>query len=99
MNLLTEGIIAEKVRKGELSASALLYHTCRDVQGKSGKKGSIRVLVLKTDNIARTEYICPECGHHGYIELEWKRPFSVKCEKCNATIRVPRLKDLVKRDK
>ena len=98
MNLLQEGVIFEKVKKGELSTS-FIYHTCRALTNKQGQEtGQIRVLTLK-DNIARTEYICPECGHHGYIEQEWKRPFAVKCEKCGLRITVPKLKDQIKKKK
>jgi peptide subunit release factor 1 (eRF1) len=98
MNFLKEGIIFEKLKKGELSAS-FIYHTYRDLPNKEGKDtGSIRVLVLK-DNMARVEYLCPECEHHGYVEQEWKRPFAVKCEKCGLRITVPKLKDQVKKKK
>ena len=73
------------------------YHTWRELEKDGEKKGEIRILVL--DNVARAEYLCPDCGHHGYIEREWKRPFNITCDGCGATIRVPRLKDQIKREK
>ena len=73
------------------------YHTWREISVDGEKKGEIRILVLE-DKVARTEYMCPDCGNHGYVEKEWKRPFSIKCEKCGNTIKVPRLKDQMKRE-
>lgn len=78
-----DSIIKEK----NLKASQCVYHTMRLLENG----GKMRVLVLP-DNIARTEYVCPKCGFCGYSETQWKRPFSVKCEKCGATIKVPKLK-------
>lgn len=70
------------------------YHTWRTLeQGK----GELRILVLE-DNVARTEYLCPKCGHHGYVEQEWKRPFTTKCEKCAAKITVPKMRQQIKRE-
>lgn len=100
MDLLEEGKIVEKIKKGEIGKGNLLYHTVREVENSEGEKtGNIRVLAMKEDEIARTEYICPECQNHGYIEKEWKRPFSVKCENCGNRIKVPRIKDKVKRER
>ncbi len=80
------GILEEFIKKNGIKPKDCRYHTLRTVGS-----GKIRVLVLK-DGIARTEYLCPDCSHHGYEEKEWKRPFSVKCSSCGKTIRVPRLK-------
>lgn len=100
MSLLEEGVIAEKVRKNELGKNGLLYHTCRELKNEEGEKtGEIRVLALKSDGIARTEYVCPKCSNHGFVEKEWKRPFSAKCEKCGNRMKVPRIKDKVKRER
>lgn len=73
------------------------YHTWRDIEEDGVSKGKIRILVLKKDNIARTEFICPACGKHDYKEKEWERPFSVKCD-CGNTIKVPKLRDQAKRE-
>jgi Fe2+ or Zn2+ uptake regulation protein len=84
--------IANLIKEKNLKPSNCVYHTLRTLENN----GKIRVLVLK-DQIARCEYICPKCGHYGYCEKEWKRPFSVKCDGCNFTIKVPRLRDEIKR--
>ena len=81
------GKLQKFVRENGIKLADCAYHTFRELENN----GKIRVLVLKKDNIARCEYICPYCNHNGYCEREWKRPFSVKCEKCGKTIRVPRL--------
>ncbi len=79
--------------------TSYVYHTWRDLEdGDGNKKGEVRVLVLD-DNVARVEYKCPACGREAYEEREWKRPFNVKCESCNRTIRVPKLKDQIKKKK
>ncbi|MEM7826843.1 MAG: hypothetical protein QXQ40_01310 [Candidatus Aenigmatarchaeota archaeon] len=76
-----------------------IYHTNRSVKNSVDEyKGTLRILVLK-DNVARCEYICPECGQYDYQETSWKRPFSIKCKKCGYLIRVPRMRDEIKRDK
>jgi len=87
--------IANFIKENKIKPSDCKYHTMRTLENN----GKIRVLVLKKDNLARCEYICPFCGYYGYCEKEWKRPFSVKCEKCGKTIRVPRLLDEFKRKK
>ncbi len=74
------------------------YHTWRDIEEDEKKIGELRVLVLD-DGIARAEYQCPKCKHEAMIEQLWKRPFNVKCEKCGQLIRVPKLKDQVKKRK
>ncbi|NOZ81924.1 MAG: hypothetical protein GXO63_02120 [Candidatus Micrarchaeota archaeon] len=81
-------IISEFIEKNGIKPSDCKYHTLRSLENN----GKVRVLVLKSDSVARTEYICPGCSHHGYTEKEWRRPFSVKCEKCGFLIRVPKLK-------
>jgi predicted RNA-binding Zn-ribbon protein involved in translation (DUF1610 family) len=63
------------------------------------EKGRIRVLVKIGSDTAETDYECPECGHKEHLEPEWKRPFSVTCSKCGFVMRLPRLKDEMKREK
>lgn len=90
--------IQEYVEQHNIKPSDCLYHTQRSVKNKKGQMaGKIRVLVTKSDGRARAEYICPECGNYGYVEAEWKRPFSVRCEKCQAKIGVPKMKNEAKR--
>ena len=76
------------------------YITNRTVVNKEGKEtGRIRVLVKIDSSIAEVNYKCPECGHEEHVEKPWKRPFSVKCSKCGFLIRLPRLKNEIKRSK
>jgi len=89
--------IDDFIREHNVKPHECLYHTNRNVVG--AKPGKIRVLVPKTDSIARCEYVCPSCGSSGYVEQPWKRPFFVKCEKCSAKISVPRIRDEAKRQR
>lgn len=81
------------VKEKKLSPSDALYHTTRHVGA-----GKIRVLALKSDGIARCEYICPSCKKYGYSEEPWKRPFSIKCVNCGFKISVPKMKEQFKRE-
>ena len=92
LNRITQFIKENGIKK-------FVYHTWRELEDDNGKKiGEIRVLALE-DGVARTEYHCPECGKEFMEEKEWKRPFNVKCKGCGQLIRVPRLKDAVKKRK
>ena len=76
------------------------YITNRTVLNKQGEeKGRIRVLVPADSDTAQVDYKCPECGNEEHVEKPWKRPFSVKCSKCGFLIRLPRLKDEIKKSK
>ena len=76
------------------------YITNRTLLNKAGEeKGNIAVLVPNDSNAAKVRYRCPECSHSEQLEQEWKRPFSVKCSGCGFLIRLPRLKDEIKREK
>ncbi len=79
--------IARFIKERGIKPSDCAYHTLRNLENN----GKIRVLVLKGEDIARCEYICPYCSHYGYCEKRWNRPFSVKCENCGKSIRVPKL--------
>ena len=69
------------------------YITTRTLKNEKGEiKGKIRVLVLQGQNDATVDYTCPKCGFTEKTTKEWKRPFSIKCNKCGFLIRVPRLK-------
>ena len=87
--------IEELIKEKGIKASDCAYHTNRSLENG----GRIRVLVLKGDNLAKVEYICPKCKHYAYTEKEWKRNFSVKCKNCGFLIRVPRLRNLIKKGK
>ena len=76
------------------------YITNRVLLNKAGEeKGNIAVLVPNESDMAKVRYRCPECSHSEQTEQEWKRPFSVKCSGCGALIRLPRLKDEIKKEK
>ncbi len=79
--------ISKFVAENRIKPSDCAYHTLRNLENG----GKMRVLVWN-DSIARTEYVCPKCGFYSYEELQWKRPFSVKCAKCGLVIKVPKLK-------
>lgn len=81
------GRISKFIAENKIKPSDCNYHTLRTLENG----GKVRVLVWN-DNVARAEYICPACGCYGYREQEWKKPFSVKCEKCGFVIKVPKLK-------
>ncbi|RLJ09770.1 MAG: hypothetical protein DRP15_02460 [Candidatus Aenigmatarchaeota archaeon] len=74
------------------------YITNRTLLNKEGKEtGRISVLVRKDSDTAEVRYKCPECGYEEETKKPWKRPFSVKCSSCGFLIRLPRLKDEIKR--
>lgn len=66
---------------------------------KEEENGRMRVLVKVDSDTAETDYECPECGFKEHVEPEWKRPFSVTCSKCGFLMRLPKLKDEIKREK
>lgn len=76
------------------------YITNRPLKNKKDEQtGRIKILVKKDSDIAEVDYICPECQHEEHVKQDWLRPFIVVCSKCNAKMRVPRLKDEIKREK
>ncbi len=92
--------IEKMIKEQKLTGKDCIFHTKRGMPNKEGEKtGKVRVLALKKDGIARVEYICPECGHKGYLEKEWKRPFSFNCQECEQLIRVPKLKYQIKKER
>ena len=94
-----ESRIQSFIQERGIKPSGCAYHTQRTVNSRKGEpSGKIRVLVIKGEALARAEYVCPECRHYGYAEQEWKRPFSIKCEKCGFLIKVPKMKQQAKRE-
>jgi len=72
----------------------------RILKNSKGKEtGKMRVVVKVGSDTAEVDYTCPECGFSEHTEKPWKRPFSVKCSKCGFIMRLPRLKDEIKREK
>ena len=69
------------------------YVTNRTLLSKAGEeKGRIRVMVKKGSDTAEGDYECPECDNKGKINQVFKRPLSVRCEKCGFLMRLPKLK-------
>ncbi|RLJ06613.1 MAG: hypothetical protein DRP13_01705 [Candidatus Aenigmatarchaeota archaeon] len=76
------------------------YITNRTLLNSENKEtGRISVLVRADSDTAEVKYKCPECGFEEQTQKPWKRPFSVKCAKCGFLIRLPRLKDEIKKAK
>ncbi len=72
----------------------------RKVENKEKElTGSVKAYVPKEENMVYIEYVCAECGFSEKMKQEWKRPFNVKCSKCGFLMRIPKLKDQVKREK
>ncbi len=91
--------IDDYVKQNSVLPKDCLYHTNRSARNAEGEfTGTIRVLVPKSDSIARCEYMCPECKHSAYAEQEWKRPFYIKCEKCGYKISVPKMRQEFKKE-
>lgn len=70
------------------------YVTNRTLDSKAGvnEAGRAKIFVLTGTNTLEGDYRCPECGHEGKINQEFKRPISFRCEKCEFLIKLPKLK-------
>lgn len=69
------------------------YVTNRTIANKAGEeKGKIKMMVKNESDTLEGEYLCAECGNKGKVNQFFKRPISVRCEKCNFLMRVPKLK-------
>jgi predicted RNA-binding Zn-ribbon protein involved in translation (DUF1610 family) len=91
--------IEKIIQERKLKPSDCAYHTWRDLSNKKGAyTGKVRILVIKGESNARVEYKCPECVFDGYIEAEWFKPFSFKCEKCGNMVKILKLREEFKRD-
>ncbi|MBN1896482.1 MAG: hypothetical protein JW789_02015 [Candidatus Aenigmarchaeota archaeon] len=76
------------------------YVTNRTLRNKAEEdKGRIKVLVPLDSDTAQVDYICPECGHSEHTEQEWIRPFIVKCSNCSISMKIPKLKEEIKKEK
>lgn len=76
------------------------YVTNRSLKNKAGEdKGHIKVLVPNDSDTAQVDYVCPECGHGGHLEQVWQRPFIIVCSKCDAKLKIPKLKEEIKKEK
>jgi DNA-directed RNA polymerase subunit RPC12/RpoP len=75
------------------------YITNRVLTNDQGElKGNIRVLVPKDSDTAQVEYVCPNCGNTQKTSRPWSRPFSIACSKCNFVIKLPKMKDEMKKE-
>lgn len=91
--------IQDYIVKNNVKPKDCVYHTWRDAKNKKGEPtGKIRVLVPPHSSTAMVDYTCPECKHTGYKEQEWKRPFSMKCDKCGFLLRVSKMKNEAKKE-
>ena len=76
------------------------YVTNRTLRNKNyEEKGRLRVFVRNESDTIEGDYECPECGFKGKISQIWKRPFVFRCSKCNFLIKIPKMKDEIKREK
>ena len=76
------------------------YVTNRTLRNKNDEeKGRLRAFVRTGSDTAEGDYECPECGDKGKINQVWKRPFTVRCQKCNFLMKIPKMKDQMKKDK
>jgi len=87
--------IQKIINEKKLTPSDCSYHTLRTLENK----GKIRVLVIKGENTAHIELICPFCNAYIYITQEWgkvskgsKFRFKVKCPKCGKLVKISKLK-------
>ena len=73
--------------------SQFKYITNRTILNKAGEeKGKVKAVVKTGTEILEGEYICAECQYEGKVNQAFKRPISVKCEKCGFLMRLPKLK-------
>ena len=73
--------------------SQFKYITNRTIPNKAGEeRGKIKAVVKAGSDILEGEYICAECQFAGKVDQPFRRPLSVKCEKCGFLMRLPKLK-------
>jgi DNA-directed RNA polymerase subunit RPC12/RpoP len=76
------------------------YITNRVVKNSRGEDtGSIRARVKAGSDMVEGFYKCPECGNQGKVNQLFKRPLNVRCEKCGFLLKLPKLKDELKKEK
>ena len=76
------------------------YITNRILQNSRGEeKGRIAMRVKTGTNMAEYNYTCPECGDSKAGTQEFRRPIMVKCQKCGHLMKLPKLKDELKKEK
>ena len=77
------------------------FVTNRTIADRSGKEdqGRLKAFVKTGSTTLEGEYTCPECKKAGKISQVFKRPIAVKCASCGFVIKLPRLKDEIKKDR
>jgi hypothetical protein len=76
------------------------YITNRVLHNKAGQeKGRIAIRVRTGTSTAEYNYTCPECGDQKQGQQEFQRPISVRCCKCGYLMKLPKLKDELKKEK
>ena len=70
------------------------YVTNRTIPSRDGKEdaGRVKAFVKNDSDVLEGEYRCPECGNEGTINQAFSRPISVRCEKCEHLMKLPKLK-------
>ena len=89
------GEIDKIITSRKLTPADCEYHTLRTLENN----GKIRALVIKGENIAHIEFICPKCGTHSYQTQENKKVskaakirYKVECPKCGEKLKIDKLK-------
>lgn len=76
------------------------YVTNRTLRNKIGEeRGRLKAFVRNGSSNIEGDYDCPECSSKGKISQAWKRPLTVRCAKCGFLMKIPKMKDEMKRDK
>jgi hypothetical protein len=76
------------------------YITNRVLKNNRGEEaGNIKARVRNDSDKVEGFYECPECMHKGTINQGFRRPLNVKCDKCGFLMRLPKLKDEMKKEK
>jgi transcription elongation factor Elf1 len=77
------------------------FITNRTLPSQTGKDdaGRVKAFVKTGSNTLEGEYTCPDCGKSGRISQPFKRPLVIKCGGCGDSLKLPRLKDEIKREK
>lgn len=96
------GKIQKLIVEKNIGPSESDYHTQRTLENG----GKIRVLLIKGEDEAHVEYICPYCGHYEYLKVNFSVPkkslknlFSVRCKACDRLIKLQRLKHQVAKER
>ena len=83
------------IDENKIKFSDCEYHTRRDLEDG----GKVRVLVVKGEQNAHVEYICPKCKHYAYKQQKWesapkksKVRFMTACEKCGFELKLLKMK-------